>query len=462
MISTFKNNKLALIGAALGAAILASSVNVTAQEKAQSLDQLLNLVKRGQVAERREHAKREAEFKQAKNRQAALLSQAKQTRTNEEARSVQLEKAFEENELAVAAKQEQLKERLGSLTELFGHITSASGDLRANMETSLVSAQYPGREEFLDGLVEKMSGNDKLPSIAEIERLWFELQREATESGKVVKFTTDVSKPNGDTAPTEVVRVGSFNIVSSDGQYLKYSQGSLEELARQPAQYNGLAEDLANASSGLNAFGVDPTGPSGGSYLSALIDSPTLVERWHQGKIVGYIITAVGAFALLIAIWRLIVLSAVGAKVNSQLKSGSPNKNNPLGRVLAVQEENPGVDAETLELKLNEAILKEQPALENSLTLLKIIAAVAPLLGLLGTVTGMILTFQAITIFGAGDPKAMAGGISSALVTTVLGLCVAIPTLLLHTVVNGRSKKIMHILEEQSAGLVAKQEEAHG
>ena len=125
-------------------------------------------------------------------------------------------------------------------------------------------------------------------------------------------------------------------------------------------------------------------------------------------------------------------------------------------------EENPSANAETLELKLNEAVLKETPALENSLTLLKIIAAVAPLLGLLGTVTGMILTFQAITIFGAGDPKAMAGGISSALVTTVLGLCVAIPTLLLHTVVNGRSKKIMHILEEQSAGMIAKQEEANG
>ena len=163
---------------------------------------------------------------------------------------------------------------------------------------------------------------------------------------------------------------------------------------------------------------------------------------------------------MLIAIWRLIALTLIGTKVNAQLKAGSANTNNPLGRVLAVSEENPNLDPETLELKLNEAVLKEIPSLENSLTLLKIIAAVAPLMGLLGTVTGMIITFQAITIFGAGDPKAMAGGISSALVTTVLGLLVAIPTILLHTVVNGRAKRVIHVLEEQAAGIIARNTEA--
>ena len=204
-----------------------------------------------------------------------------------------------------------------------------------------------------------------------------------------------------------------------------------------------------------------PTGPTGGTFLAALIDSPTLLERWEQGGVVGKIITAVGAIAFIIAIWRLIVLSLTSAKVSAQLKSGKANDNNPLGRVLKVHEDNPNMDSETLELKLSEAVLKELPNLEKSLNLLKIIAAVAPLLGLLGTVTGMIITFQAITIFGAGDPKAMAGGISGALVTTVLGLCVAIPTVLLHTIVSGRSKKIIHILEEQSTGLVAQHSEGN-
>ncbi len=455
------NNKIKyMIAAGSIAAVLATGA-VQAQEKAKSLDELLNFVKSGRTAEASENAKREAEFKQAKNQQAAMLAKSKKTRTAEEARSVKLEKTFEDNDVEVEAKKKQLKERLGSLTELFGHLTSSAGDLRSTIEGSYTSVQFQDRDEFLDDLVEKMSGSDKLPSIEEIERLWFELQREATETGRVVKFTAPVSKLSGEQVDEEVVRVGVFNLVSSDGKYLTMNADySLGELARQPgSNYVSMAASLAAAGEGLTRFGVDPTGPSGGSFLSALIDSPTLVERWHQGGIVGYIITGVGVFAVLLAIWRFIVLAGIGSKVNSQLKSDKANTNNPLGRVLAVQEGNPSIDAETLELKLNEAVLKETPAIESSLTLLKIIAAVAPLLGLLGTVTGMIITFQAITIFGAGDPKAMAGGISSALVTTVLGLCVAIPTVLLHTLVSGRAKRIVHILDEQAAGIIARQNE---
>ena len=168
-----------------------------------------------------------------------------------------------------------------------------------------------------------------------------------------------------------------------------------------------------------------------------------------------------GIFAFLLAIYRMIVLTGVGSKVNAQLKSDKANENNPLGRVMKIHEDNPTMDTETLELKLSEGVLKETPRLESGLTLLKIIAAVAPLMGLLGTVTGMIITFQAITIFGAGDPKTMAGGISSALVTTVLGLLVAIPTVLLHTIVNGRAQRIIHILDEQTAGIIAEHTEAN-
>ena len=93
--------------------------------------------------------------------------------------------------------------------------------------------------------------------------------------------------------------------------------------------------------------------------------------------------------------------------------------------------------------------------MERFLTLIKLISAVAPLFGLLGTVIGMIETFQAITLFGAGDPTIMAAGISTALMTTVLGLVVAIPTLLLHAFVAGASKSVIHVLEEQSAGIIA-------
>jgi biopolymer transport protein ExbB len=287
--------------------------------------------------------------------------------------------------------------------------------------------------------------------------------REITETGKIAKFNTDVATATGERAPRDVVRVGAFNVIDMDGNYLSYGNEHLSVLPRQPGGgYNAWAAELANASGGMHRFGIDPTGPTGGSFLAAIIDSPTLEERWHQGGYVGYAITAVGAFAFLLAIWRLLVLTGVSSKVSKQLKSDKAQENNPLGRVLKIHEDNPSMDLETLELKMSEAVMRETPKLESGLTLLKIIAAVAPLMGLLGTVTGMIITFQAITIFGAGDPKAMAGGISSALVTTVLGLLVAIPTVLLHTVVNGRAQRIIHVLNEQATGIVAEHAEASG
>ncbi|ARN73681.1 MotA/TolQ/ExbB proton channel family protein [Oceanicoccus sagamiensis] len=455
--------KMSLIKSAVVASVLAIASSTVMAQDARSLDQLLNFVKQGQATEAKENKAREARFKNAKNRQAQLLAEAKVMRKNEEDRSARLENTFEQNELKVAEKQRQLKERLGTLTELFGHLTSTAGDLRSSFGNSLISAQYPGRDEFLDELIAKMSGAEQLPSIEEIERLWFEIQREMTESGKVVSFTAEVAKPGGEKESRTVVRVGTFNVISDEGRYLQYiaETNTLAELARQPSgAYIGWASDLAGSTSGKVPFGADPTGPSGGSFLAALINSPTIEERWHQGGNVGYAITAVGALAFLLAIWRLIVLAAMSSKVSAQLKSDKANTNNPLGRVLMVHEQNPTMDTETLELKLSEAVMKEVPKIEFGLNLLKIIAAVAPLMGLLGTVTGMIITFQAITIFGAGDPKAMAGGISGALVTTVLGLLVAIPTVLLHTVTNGQAKKVIHVLDEQSTGIIAEHTEA--
>ncbi len=434
------------------------------EEQASSLDQLLEFVKDGQTSEARENRAREQRFVQAKADQQRLLDEAKAERARQERISARLEKTFEDNELLIAEKQKQLRERLGTLAELFGHLTSAAGDSITNFEGSLISTQFGDRHVFLEELIEKMSGSDQLPSIEEIERVWFEMQREMTESGRIVAFDSEVSKPNGDKVTQRVARVGSWNIVSEEGKYLQFvpSKGSLEELSRQPSgPYQGWAANLVTATSGMHKFGIDPTGPTGGSFLAALINSPTLEERWHQGGYIGYAITAVGAIAFLIAIWRLVVLSMMSSKVSAQLKSDKANDNNPLGRVLKVHEDNPSMDTETLELKLEEAILRETPSIENSLTLLKIISAVAPLMGLLGTVTGMIITFQAITIFGAGDPKAMAGGISGALVTTVLGLLVAIPTVLLHTIVNGRAQRIIHILNEQSTGIIAEHTEAN-
>jgi biopolymer transport protein ExbB len=230
-------------------------------------------------------------------------------------------------------------------------------------------------------------------------------------------------------------------------------------LARQPQdRYRSMAAALANASPGdIVGTAIDP---SRGSLLGLLIQAPSLPERIDQGGIVGYVIIVLGIVGLLIAVWRLLYLSGVGTGIRKQLKNEAPNEKNPLGRILKVYDDNIDSDTETLELKLDEAILREAPSLEKWQGGIKVLAAVAPLLGLLGTVTGMIATFQAITLFGTGDPKLMAGGISQALVTTVLGLCVAIPLVLLHSWVAGRSRALIEILEEQTAGIIAKKAES--
>ena len=219
------------------AGVLTFSAGSTLAQEAKSLDELLNFVKQGQVAENKENRAREQRFAQDKANQAAELRRAEAERTRQEQLSAQLEDQFEENERLVAERQNQLKERLGTLAELFGHLTSTAGDLSTNLENSLTSAQYPDREVFLTELIAKMSGSDTLPSIEEIERVWYELNREMVESGKVVSFTAEVAKPNGDKVQQKVVRVGTFNIVSEDGMYLTYvpAKGSLEELARQPS-----------------------------------------------------------------------------------------------------------------------------------------------------------------------------------------------------------------------------------
>lgn len=423
-----------------------------------TLDDLLKNLEKGQYQQSAENKKREAEFVAQKSRQNALLNDAIAKRDEQLKRAENLETAFEENEIKLAAVNEALQKRLGSLKELFGVLQQVSGDTQSKFKNSVISAEYPGRGQFLENLAVKMGSSSELASIEEIEKVWFELQREMTESGKVISFNTQVAMPDGEKTEKSVIRVGSFNLIS-DGKYLEWiaETQSVSQLARQPSgRYLNTAEDLQSSQSGLTGFALDPTG---GSILGLLVQSATLKERIEQGGTVGYVILALGLIALLIALERYIVLFVTDRKVKSQLKAAELKDNNPLGRVLKVKDKYPTAAADTLELKLSEAILKEMPRLTRRISFVKIISVVAPLLGLLGTVTGMILTFQNITLFGTGDPKTMAGGISQALVTTVLGLVVAIPTLMLFTWLNNLSKNIMHTLQEQSAGIIAERSE---
>jgi len=430
-----------------------------AQEDANSMNELLLQIEQGQARDSEEARQREARFAAARNQQQKLLNDSRTERNRQEGISERLENTFAANQQKIVDAREALDKRLGALKELFGVLQTVSGDAITRFEGSLTNIQYPNRSQFLVDLGSKMASASSLASIEEIERLWYELQREITEQGKVVKFTTEYATADGERITDDIVRVGVFNIVFEDG-YLQYDEqtGNVTELQRQPEQgkYTGSTEDMVDETEGYVPFGLDVTR---GGILSLLVESPTIGERIEQGGIVGYCIIALGFIGLGIAIWRWVALTTDGRKVSAQLKRDTASTDNPLGRVLTAYEVNAKADTETMELKLSEAALKEMPELTKGLLFIKVIAAVAPLMGLLGTVTGMIKTFQVITLYGAGDPKLMAGGISQALMTTVLGLCVAIPMVLLHTLVSGQSRKIINILQSQSAGIVAQHSE---
>jgi biopolymer transport protein ExbB len=416
-------------------------------------DDLLQRVIEGWEVEKVEDKERERIFANAREDQRKLLAEAKATEARAEARSQALESEYQQKEVTIAELEEALTQRMGNLGELFGVTRQIAGDTRGNVEASMTTAQF-GREriEFL----EELGKSKELPSISELERLWQELVREMVEQGKIVEFQAEVYTPSG-VETRDVIRAGVFSVVS-EGEYLLWdpNQGQLQELSRQPpARFVDTVGEFENSSAESAGLAVDP---SRGSLLAVLIETRGLTERLPEGGAVGYSVITLGIIAALLGIYKMIVLTITGRKVESQKKTSRPDKGNPLGRILSVASDNPDVDREQLELMLDEVVLRESSKLESLVWLVRIVSVVAPLMGLLGTVTGMIKTFQSITLFGAGDPRMMAGGISEALVTTMLGLVTAIPLVLMHAALANSTKKIVDTLDEQSAGLIAQQE----
>lgn len=426
---------------------------------ASSLDELLEQTRTARAREAQQNQARLKEFQEERNRRAEMLANAKAELARENARANQLSTQFDANEKKLVELQAALDAKLGNLGEMFGVVRQVAGDFASVAYNSMISAQYPEREAF----ARKLSESKSLASIEELERFWFEMQREMTESGRVVKFQATVVSPEGMAEKQPVVRIGGFT-ASTDEGFVTYLPGQKEfaVLSRQPAaRYVRPNVNLLDETSGYHKATLDPTR---GTLLAVLVQTPKLGEQIRFGGLVGYIIMVIGAIGLIMAAVRFFALTAIGSKVARQRRdSANAREDNPLGRVLAVYYKDPNVDPDTLQLRLDEAVLKEIPALETWLPAIKMIAAVGPLMGLLGTVTGMILTFQQITLFGTGDPKIMADGISQALVTTVQGLVVAIPMVLIHAYLAGRSKNIVQILDEEAAGIIAEHaEKQHG
>ena len=442
---------LALV-ASIAAAQPAAPAAAPAAPAATSLDELLNQVRNQRAEAQQRNKQRESEFIRQRDQQRALVNQSRAELATEETTSTRLQQQFEANERNLTDLNTQLQARLGNLGEVFGVVRQVAADTKGVVDNSIVSSQFQGR----GALPAKLAQSKALPSIDELRGLWLTLQEEMTETGKVARYKATVVTTDGAQTQTDVIRVGAFNAIYED-KFLRYQAetGPLVELTRQPAdRYLSQAEDLYEAAPGeMVEFGLDPTR---GQLLALLVEAPDFLERTAQGQLVGNLILVLIFVAFLVAVERLIALMGINKRIKEQLANvGKPNLDNALGRILSVYQNNKNDAVEVLELKLDEAIMKEVPEFEKRIPFIKLAAAVGPLMGLLGTVTGMIATFQVITLFGSGDPKLMADGIAQALVTTVEGLCCAIPMVLIHGFLSSRAKEIIQILEEQTAGIIA-------
>lgn len=416
---------------------------------------LFKTMQAAQLEENRELQDRLAHFRKAAQERQALLKQVQTQMRAEEKRSNAMEQAFRKAEKDIEKQRQKLDELTAHYKEVFATAKLWAADLKGRFEHSLVSAQLPERLEPI-GLLAK---DDHVFTVDDMGHLPHAALIEARQQGQVVRFRAQAAAPDGTPIDLDVVRVGIFTATAGD-RFLGQAPDSTDLLVlpRQPrATFRSIAEELADA----DAEQTSPLAvidPSRGAILTLMMDSPNMMERIDQGGVIGYLIIVIGIFGVLLALVRGGLLGLHLKRIMRQHHDLShPSADNALGRIaLVYHEHRDTMDPEALEERVSEAVSDEVPKLNWGLNLLRVLAAVAPLLGLLGTVTGMIQTFQDITLFGTGDPRMMAGGISQALVTTALGLTAAIPILLLLTVVRSYSTRIRQIVEEQSLGLLTR------
>jgi biopolymer transport protein ExbB len=453
------------------AGALPLSASVQAQNQANdplagqvgSLDELLDRVRRVREGESARHEQRMAEFNAAsESERAAMMRQAEQRREQLASQSDSMSDQYSANEIRINDLNKQLVQKSNQLglAELFGLSRQVAGDVASILEQSLISTQFKpaqgeaGRAEFLRAFADARQA----PTPEQLERLWFEMHREMTAQGQVARYQTDVVQPSGESVPAEVIRIGPFTAMSN-ARFLNYlpELNTLTVLPRQlPSEFMSLASEFSETTEGYARAVVDYTR---GVLLALYVERPSWLERIELGEEVGYVIIIVGIAGVLAFLYQLIHLIFVRLAVRRQLANlDEPRRDNPLGRVLLAFRGDPNrieEDADVAELRISEAVLREVPKLERFQAFLRLAVAAGPLLGLIGTVVGMIITFQSITESGSSDPRLMATGIGQAMIATVLGLGIAIPLLFANALLNGLSRSVVQILDEQSAGMLA-------
>lgn len=446
-----------------GAALLALPVATPVVYAAATLDDLLESVRTVRAHEEQAFKERSSAFNAAAPaQQDQMLKEALAKKQALASTSDSLSAQFSANELKINEMKKTLRDKATALglSEIFGLSRQVAGDAATVLRQSLISTEYPAKpgEQSRDEFLRAYSTSQSTPTAAELERVWFEIQREMTASGKVAKYKGAVVQPSGEAVEAEVVRIGPFT-ASSDGKFLSYvpSLNALNVYPRQPPEeFLATLNNLQSASSGYVGAVVDS---ARGVLMSLYVDRPTWAHRIEMGEEVGYIILAVGLAGLVAFIFQLVYLLMVRAGVSRQLKHlEKPTADNALGRVLlAFKGDGKQIeqDADIAELRISEAVLREVPKLERFQAFLRLAVAAGPLLGLIGTVLGMIITFQSITESGSSDPKLMATGIGQAMIATVLGLGIAIPLLFANALLSSLSRGVSQILDEQAVGMLA-------
>lgn len=413
----------------------------------QEMQALLEKAKSAKTLQDQENAAREARFKSSLAQQKALTAQAQAQLEALKKESIKLNTHIDTNEKKLAALEEKLHIRSGNLGELKGIIKQMAGDFYEFFVASATAK--PASTQFLKTL----SSANRLPNIATLTSFWTTVLEELSNGYFVQKTTLPLIGANGAVREGALLIAGAFGAVY-EGNYYNYDtqSGMFVELGKQPG---GALSSWANAAYDATKPLFDmPLDPTRGELLRLSTASPTIGERIDQGSTVGYVILFIGGLGLLFALYKFWVFVRLDIALHKKLFSS------PLVQLENFYQTHAHLLLDQLEHALESHLSKARTSIEKGLSLLKLVATLAPLMGLLGTVTGMIATFSAITLFGTGDPKLMAGGISQALVTTVEGLIVAITLLFIYTLLNTRAKEIIAYLDERALELLSHHKDA--
>ena len=410
-------------------------------ERVEKIQDLINRVEENRDELSRIDAARIDNFIKKVADRRFLLSKAQKQLSDEEARNQRLEDLFESNELKLSELETELNIKLGVLGELFGVARQMAGELQADSESAYNFSEHPNRTEALNEI-----GKIKVHNLKNLEDLWVLHLNEINSSGEIIEIKANVINSDGDIEEDKLVRYGPFNMVKNKS-FVKtdIANNAYSILQKQPER--SLRRKFRSHYKS-DDYAVAPIDPTRGFLLSLYLDKPSTFERIAQGKLIGFIIVLIGLSGLIFAAYRYYTLYVYSKTISSNENSAVYNK------IQSISDN--AKDVDTFERECDEVLLTVNGNLSWGVNWIKFLAAVAPLLGLLGTVIGMIETFQAITVFGTGDPKQMAGGISQALVTTMLGLIFAAPLLAMYTLLSEKVSEILQEIEEFVAVTIVK------